>query len=125
MAKRLAVVDDQQTLREVLGIFLEANFPDLEVVAFSGGEEILRVLGKGDRFDVVIMDGNLSDGDTGPRYTAEIVAKHPETAVIAFSFSLRLKPKFIENGACAFLLKSSSLGKIKQVVRTALGLNNL
>ncbi|MEM1349578.1 MAG: response regulator, partial [Myxococcota bacterium] len=51
---RVAIIDDQERMRDILGMVLERA--GHIVSRFSAGESFLDVLSAGERFDVVVTD---------------------------------------------------------------------
>ena len=59
---RVMLVDDHLDFRELLAALLEGQ-PDLEVVAQAGSMAEARVAAAAARFDVVVLDLGLPDGN--------------------------------------------------------------
>ncbi|OGC46149.1 hypothetical protein A2V49_01800 [candidate division WWE3 bacterium RBG_19FT_COMBO_34_6] len=96
MEKALAIVDDNQMVVEALRMHLKNVFPELTIKTFSNGKQILKAMSQDLKVDVVIMDGRLLDGDTGPTYAHEIVMNFPDVVVIGFSNERILKEAFLK-----------------------------
>ncbi|MBW3582756.1 MAG: response regulator [Euryarchaeota archaeon] len=81
---RILVVDDDVEILQVLKRFLELD-PRIEAVATAEtGAEALRVLGKDDRFDVILSDERLPD-IRGVQVLAHARHAHPGMVRILFS----------------------------------------
>ncbi len=80
---RLVVADDQAAIREALGVMLDLT-PGLSVVATAAdGAEAVRAVAQ-HRPDVVLMDLNMPVLD-GVAATRQILAEHPEVAVLVLT----------------------------------------
>ena len=80
---RLVVADDQAAIREALGVMLDLT-PGLSVVATAAdGAEAVRAVAE-HRPDVVLMDLNMPVLD-GVAATRQILAEHPEVAVLVLT----------------------------------------
>jgi len=61
MVKRILAVDDSRTMREMVSLTLKtAGF---DVAEAEDGKDALRVLGEGNKFDLVITDLNMPEMD--------------------------------------------------------------
>jgi DNA-binding NarL/FixJ family response regulator len=82
----VAIADDHRVVSRGLKAYLE-SFPDLKVVGTaSTGEELLEHLPQW-RADVVVQDLLLPGGIDGIETTRRIVARRPETRVLALTAS--------------------------------------
>lgn len=118
----MAIVDDSQFSREGLRTVLEGFLKDTVLETFTGGTEILASMEKGERYDLVLMDGVLTDGPKGPDYTAEILKKDPKTAVVGISSDARLRQKFIDAGARTFLPRETEFVDVLNTIKNILGI---
>lgn len=115
---RVAVVDDQATVREALGRALGSR-PDIEVVATGGsGHDAVDVAAAG-LVDVVVMDVRMPGLD-GIEATRRIVAAgpgHPRVLVVT-TFDLdRAVYEALRAGASGFLLKDARPAALVEAVR--------
>jgi NarL family two-component system response regulator LiaR len=87
MTVRIAVVDDHRVVSRSLMAYLE-SFEDMRLVGLaSSGEELLRHLDSW-RPQVVIQDLLMPGGIDGIETTRRVVARAPDTRVIALTASL-------------------------------------
>ena len=104
---RIIIVDDHETLRRTLGLYLD-QYEDVELVGeASSGQEALEACERY-RPDVVLMD-ILMPGMDGIVATQAIRRDHPDVQVIGMTgMELdRLKPAALQAGAAGFLYKGS------------------
>jgi DNA-binding NarL/FixJ family response regulator len=114
---RVMLVDDHPDFRDLMAALLEGQ-PDLEVVAEAGSMAEARVAAAAARYDVVILDLGLPDGN-GADLIGELREASPEGAVLVMSASLH--PTNIERamraGADEVLDKLSSPAEVVGTVR--------
>ena len=114
---RVMLVDDHPDFRDLLATLLEGQ-PDLEVVAQAGSMAEARVAAAAARFDVVVLDLGLPDGN-GADLIGELREASPGGAVLVMSASLH--PANIERamreGADEVLDKLSPPAEVVGTVR--------
>lgn len=68
----LLVVDDEEDIRELVAMAVEAEFDD-DVIEVSSGNEAIALLESGQRFDLIVSDYNMQEGTGGDlfRYVSE------------------------------------------------------
>ena len=114
---RVMLVDDHPDFRDLMVALLEGQ-PDLEVVAQAGTMAEARVAAAAARFDVVVLDLGLPDGN-GADLIGELREASPEGAVLVMSASLH--PTNIERamreGADEVLDKLSPPAQVVATVR--------
>lgn len=102
---RILLVDDHPLVRDGLRARLEA-VPHLRVVAEAGsGAEALARAGEA---DLVLMDINMRGG-SGIEATAQLVARHPQIAVLILSMHDKLEyvAQAMQAGARGYVLKDA------------------
>jgi DNA-binding NarL/FixJ family response regulator len=107
MRTTIALVDDDPIVRKSMCKLIEEELPNVMVLTYETGEQILKDVSKGLRFPVIIMDYKLDNGNTGHLYTERILAIDPGASVIGFSIDHRAKDKFIRKGAKKFIKKNA------------------
>ncbi len=122
MGQTVAIVDDTEVVLETLKDSFKMRFPDVNVDTFSEGTDFIKALKQGKTYDVVIMDGRLPDGFTGPQYTAEALAINPKTVVVGFSSDERTGKLFLDHGAKYFVPKMAPIEEIYRTFKEALGM---
>jgi DNA-binding NarL/FixJ family response regulator len=116
---RVLVVDDHDLFRAGLASVL-ASHPDLEVIAQASGGGMAIRLARELSPDVVLMDLRMPDLD-GAAATREILARRPETRVLALSVASEESDvaAAVVAGACGYLLKDSPIDDVVEAVRAA------
>lgn len=113
---RLLIVDDYESLRQLISSCL-SGYRDIEVVgSVSGGHSAVRMT-KQLMPDVVLMDVNMPDLN-GVEATRMIVAEFPQVQVIGWS-SDDSAVAMRAAGAVAFVLKGSSTEDLAATIRGA------
>ncbi len=114
---RIMLVDDHAEFRDLMVALLESQ-PDLEVVAQAGSMAGARAGAEASRFDVVVLDLGLPDGN-GAVLIGELRGASPGGAVLVLSASLH--PTNIERamreGADEVLDKLASPKEVVGAVR--------
>jgi two-component system, NtrC family, response regulator PilR len=118
MKKRILVVDDEQSMRELLAIMLKKDGYD--VVTAESRAVAAGVLGQGP-VDMVVTDVKLPDGD-GIEILRHVKAASPETVVIVMTAfgTTETAVAALKLGAHDYLLKPFDVDELKIVVRNAL-----
>ncbi len=122
---RVLIVDDNDTTRSGLAVFLEA-FDDLELVGeAANGLEALQFCER-DQPDVVLMDLVMPDMD-GIAATRAIRASFPGIQVIALtSFADQdLAAEALRAGVAGLLLKNASIDQLADAIRAARAVSQL
>jgi two-component system response regulator PilR (NtrC family) len=117
--KRILVVDDEPSMREMLGIMLRRE--GFDVVVAESRAMAAAVLAKSPVVDMVITDVKLPDGD-GIEVLRHIKAASPETVVIVMTAygSTQTAVAALKLGAHDYLTKPFDVDELKIVVRGAL-----
>jgi two-component system response regulator PilR (NtrC family) len=118
MKKRILVVDDEQSMRELLAIMLKKE--GFEVVTAESRAVAAAVLGQGP-VGMVITDVKLPDGD-GIEILRHVKAASPETVVIVMTAygSTETAVAALKLGAHDYVQKPFDVDELKIVVRNAL-----
>jgi two-component system response regulator PilR (NtrC family) len=116
--KRILVVDDEQSMREMLGIMLRKEGYD--IVVAENRAQAAGVLAQG-RVDMVITDVRLPDGD-GIEILRHVKAASPETVVVVMTAygSTETAVAALKLGAQDYLTKPFDIDELKIVVRSGL-----
>jgi two-component system, NtrC family, response regulator PilR len=116
--KKILVVDDEESMREMLGIMLRREGYD--IVTAENRARAAEHLGRGG-IDLVITDIKLPDGD-GMEILRHVKAASPETAVVLITAfgSTQMAVVAMKLGAHDYLVKPFDVDELKMVVRNAL-----
>jgi len=116
--KRILVVDDEQSMRELLAIMLKKD--GFDVVAAESRTQAAAVLARGP-VDLIVTDVKLPDGD-GIEILRHVKAAAPETVVIVMTAygSTETAVAALKLGAYDYLIKPFDVDELKIVVRNAL-----
>lgn len=117
---RIAIVDDQELIRESLKIIINSD-SDFEVASVAeSGSELLEFLEK-DAVDVVLMDVRMPEM-TGVECTRIVKKKYPQTKVIILTTFDDDEYIFdaLKYGASGYLLKGCSLEELNQAIHNVL-----
>lgn len=117
---RIAIVDDQELIRESLKIIINSD-SDFEVASVAeSGSELLEFLEK-DAVDVVLMDVRMPEM-TGVECTRIVKKKYPQTKVIILTTFDDDEYIFdaLKYGASGYLLKGCSLEELSQTIHNVL-----
>ncbi len=104
---KIAIIDDHALVAEAWSIILNA-VDNFEVVGSASSQKEAEHLCHTHRPDVVLMDINLANGESGIEVTRELTNTLPRLKVIGLSMhnEIALIKKFIANGAKGYLCKN-------------------
>src|ERR1041385_7606520 len=115
--RRLIVVDDEESVRNLFASFLSESY---ECASAASAEEALALLAA-EPYALVIRDG-MMPGRNGVELLREIVARHPDTVVIMCSGVDRTQRVLdaVRLGAYDYLIKPVDLDVLEMTVERAL-----
>jgi two-component system response regulator PilR (NtrC family) len=118
MPARILVVDDESSMREMLGIMLRKE--GFDVLLTESRAQAAAVLARG-AVEMVITDVKLPDGD-GIEILRHVKAAAPETVVVVMTAfgSTQTAVAALKLGAHDYLIKPFDVEELKVVVRNAL-----
>ncbi len=118
MDEVIAIVDDDESIRQPLRTFLESH--NLAVVEAGSAEELRNLFGTA-KIALILLDIGLPDID-GLTLLPEIVTNHPGIAIVMLSgmADLEVALDCIRNGADDYLSKPVQFAEILLVVRKVL-----
>ncbi len=117
---RILIVEDNATFRQSLREILHSEFPSLDIIEASDGEEALQKVADL-TLDLIFMDIKLP-GENGLSVTKKIKARHPEIPIVILtSYDLpEYREAAKESKANHFISKGSPTNKILEVVKSVL-----
>jgi CheY-like chemotaxis protein len=119
--KRILVVDDQESMRDMLADLIDVLGHEPHLV--SGPHEALAALEK-DQVDLVITDLNMPVMD-GLRLMREIKARLPALPVIIITGygTFHTERQVLSNGADGYISKPCTISRVQETVNAALGVS--
>lgn len=119
MRKKILIVDDEQSMREVLGILLEKEGHD--VTACAGGVAALKTLQKA-VFDMVITDLKMPEVG-GIEVLRSAKSVNPETVVLVITAfgTAESAVEAMKLGAYDYINKPFKVDDVRNIVKEALG----
>ena len=117
MRPRLLLLDDEETIRQILSDFFEKK--GFEVVALSMAKQAIELVDR-DQFDVAIFDINLA-GENGLELLRYFKTNCPQLPVImltGMSDSEELIDQALFRGANGFMRKGEPLENLLEVVQS-------
>jgi two-component system NarL family response regulator len=117
MTTRLALVDDHAIFREALRTMLAAE-ADIEVIGEAGNGREALALARDLQPDIMVVDIGMPDMN-GIEATAAIVARSPQTRVIALSThsDRRFVDEMIKSGASGYVVKTAASTELLRAIR--------
>lgn len=115
---KVLIADDQELIRESLGIVLGAN-PDMEITGMaSDGQSVLSMIKK-EKPDVILMDIRMPGMD-GVECTRIVKEKYPDIYIIILTTFDDDEYVFgaLKYGASGYLLKGISMKELASAIRT-------
>jgi DNA-binding NtrC family response regulator len=117
--KRILVVDDQESMRDMLADLLDTMGHAAHTV--GGGAEALDELKRGE-IDLVITDLNMPVMD-GMELMKEIKSRTPDLPVIVITGygTFHTEKQVLSNGADGYIPKPCTIHRVQETVNAALG----
>ncbi|MBZ0267363.1 response regulator [bacterium] len=117
-SKRILVVDDQESMREMLADLLDMM--GHEAVPVESGREALRTVAEGG-IDLVITDLNMPEMD-GMDLMMRLKERHPRLPVIIITGygTFHTEKKVLSNGANGYIPKPCTIHRVQETVNAAL-----
>ncbi|MDY6046670.1 MAG: response regulator transcription factor [Anaerobutyricum sp.] len=115
---KVLIADDQELIRESLGIVLGAN-PDMEITGMaSDGQSVLSMIKK-EKTDVILMDIRMPGMD-GVECTRIVKEKYPDIYIIILTTFDDDEYVYgaLKYGASGYLLKGISMKELASAIRT-------
>ena len=119
MRARILIVDDEESIREIMSGMLSPEGYECTVAA--DGEEAVGILDSGRKFDLVISDLMMPRMD-GIEFLEIIKKRYPELPFVMASpcHDRSIMKAALDRGACTYLLEPFEREELYDVVREAL-----
>jgi DNA-binding NtrC family response regulator len=117
MQPRLLVLDDEESIRQLLSVYFEKK--GYEVIAVNGAKDAMEAADR-DGFDLAIFDINLA-GENGLELLRYFKANFPKLPVIIYTGlgdADELLEKAMFRGANGFMRKAEPLDDLFEVVKS-------
>ncbi|MFA0963196.1 response regulator [Roseivirga sp. BDSF3-8] len=118
----IIIADDHRLVVDGLKLMLHSQ-PDIHLIgeAYSG-DDVLRLVKKAEKADLIIMDINMPNGD-GIQTTRYLKEHHPDIKILVLT--MYKKPEFIRNllksGASGYVLKNTEQSTLMNAIRSIAG----
>lgn len=126
---KVLVVDDIVEITEIIAMFLEAEFPDIETIQFNSGNQTIEYLKNNDDVSLLICDHNMPDGRGSEVYEYIKTTADPPPFVLISTNSFREFETFhsllSDHPGNGFLLKPFNEDHLFKLVKKALALDSL
>ncbi|NNE43049.1 MAG: response regulator [Gemmatimonadetes bacterium] len=121
MAKRILVVDDQESMRDMLADLLDMM--GYESCTVESGLLALEQISEG--IDLVITDLNMPEMD-GMELMRQIKAREPELPVIVITGygTFHTERQVLSDGADGYIPKPCTINRVQETVNSALGIES-
>lgn len=121
--KSFCLVDDDENVREVFTMFIEENYPEVDIVECNNGYEALEEIGR-KKFDLLISDLKMPDmdGEELIRRLNQYVDTRPDHVLILTGFLGEISEETTGHRNVSYLTKPFKENVFKAFVRKNLGL---
>ena len=82
MVKKVLLIDDDPAFRELMGIMLETDIPDIQITEAEDGHEGEKIIKELNIYDVILLDYKMPNGKTGIDFLESTNHLLNDTAVI-------------------------------------------
>ena len=117
---KIAFVDDDDEMRELMIALVKRDFPDVEVTGFAGGRAGLERVRAGG-IALLITNCMMPDMD-GPTLVREVRSKGETLPVIMISGSQEMESEAMEAGATRFVTKDRVTFELADSIRSLLSM---
>ena len=105
------VVDDHPLIAEAIDYFVKKNVGEYNQIVITSCQRLEQWLKKKDEVDFILLDLNLSDGDTRP-YVKPLLSKAPRLFIYSAEVANDDVRNWINAGATGVISKSDSLADL-------------
>ena len=121
--KRVCLVDDDEDVREVFSMFIEENYPEIEIQECNNGYEALEIIQNG-KLDLLISDLKMPDMDGNELVYRldQYPATKPDHVLILTGFLADISDETTKQKNISYLTKPFKQNVFKAYIRKNLGL---
>lgn len=112
----IAVVDDEEVIREQVKNFIRKKYPDCTLESYAAGEELLM---GGEQFDIIFLDIRMEGAD-GIETARELRRQQEETVLIFITGMKEYVFEAFDVSAFHYLLKPLDEKKFQEVLKRAM-----
>jgi len=124
MSKSLKVLiaDDSELMRVIMKGFFKKFLPSPNITETSNLLDTFTLL-EGEKFDFLLLDINMPNGDSSPNTVKEVLAIQPNIKVCMFTGNDKatFEKQYMDAGAFGFIQKDENMGvSLSEVLKRAL-----
>lgn len=119
---KILIADDSELMRLVIRSFFIKHLVNPKVMQTANLNDTYSMLDE-EKFDLLILDINMPNGDSSPQTVLNIKKKLPDLKVIMFSENDKntLESSYLEAGASGFIQKDENMSVCaKEIIETLL-----
>ncbi|RZL65340.1 MAG: response regulator [Pedobacter sp.] len=119
---KILIADDNELMRLVMRGFFLKYLVNAQVMQTKNLEETYSLL-RTEKFDLLLLDINMPNGDSSPQTVVEIKEEHPDIKIIMFTGNDKatLEADYLAAGAIGFIQKDEHMNKFtKELIDTKL-----
>ncbi|RNL52409.1 response regulator [Pedobacter jejuensis] len=119
---KILIADDNELMRLVMrGLFIK-YLDNPSIKQTTNLDDTFECLSQ-ERFDLLLLDINMPNGDSSPQTVVDIKAIYPELKIVMFSGNDKetLEPEYLAAGAIGFIQKNENMNTCtKEIIETVL-----
>ncbi|MFC4210712.1 response regulator transcription factor [Pedobacter lithocola] len=119
---KILIADDNEMMRLVMRGFFIKYLVNPIIKQTTNLEETYSLLLE-EKFDLLLLDINMPNGDSNPQTVVNLKAKYPDLKIVMFSGNDKetLEPEYLAAGAVGFIQKNEHMNTCtKEVIETIL-----
>lgn len=119
---RILIADDNELMRLVMRGFFVKYLINPQIMQTTNLEETYNLL-RTEKFELLLLDINMPNGDSSPQIVIEIKKEHPDLKIVMFTGNDKatLEADYLAAGAIGFIQKDEHMNKFtKELIDTKL-----